>query len=88
MDIAESAIYLVLAIIDVAVVATGIVANIAGASAVAACAGPIGLAITAIGLVVAIVFFILELLHPELHPDPVQDFINDELDNRGFKKKQ
>ena len=86
MDIAESAIYLVLAIIDVAVVATGIIANLAGASAVAACAGPIGLAFAVVGLIVAIVFFIIKLVNPEPPPDPVQDFIDDELKKAGFKK--
>ncbi|KAF9503888.1 hypothetical protein BS47DRAFT_736633 [Hydnum rufescens UP504] len=69
LEIAESAIFLVLAIIDVAVVATGMVANVLGASAVAACAGPIGLAFAAVGLVVAIVFFIIQLLNPK--PPPI-----------------
>ena len=86
MEIAENAIYLVLAIIDVAVVATGIVANILGASAVAALAGPIGLAIAAIGLVIAIVFLIIKVANPKLPPDPVQEFIDGELKDRGFKK--
>ena len=86
MDIAEQAVYLVLAIIDLAVVATGMIANLAGASAVAACAGPIGLAIAAVGLVVAVVFFILKLVHPKPPPDPVQEFIDGELKDHGFKK--
>ena len=88
MEIAENAIYLTLAIIDVAVVFTGIVANLVGASAVAACAGPIGLAIAAIGFVVAIVFFLLKIFHPKPPPDPVQGFIDGELDEKGYKKKE
>lgn len=86
MDIAESGLYLAFAIVDVAVVATGIIANLAGASAVAACAGPIGLAFAAVGLVIAVVFFLINLFHPNPPPDPVQAFINDELSKAGFKK--
>jgi hypothetical protein len=71
----------------VAVVVTGMVASITGAGAVAACAGPIGLAFAAIGFIVAIVFFIIQLSNPKPPPDPVQDFIDDELKKGGWKKQ-
>ena len=86
MEIAENAIYLVLAIIDATVVATGIVASILGTGTLAALAGPIGLAIAVIGLVIAIVFLIIKVANPKLPPDPVQEFIDGELKDRGFKK--
>ncbi|EPQ51873.1 hypothetical protein GLOTRDRAFT_117818 [Gloeophyllum trabeum ATCC 11539] len=80
-DIVYNSIFLGLAIIETAVVAIGLFAS---HTAIAAFCGPIGIAVAAIGFIVAIISLFVH--DKPVAPNPAKDFVNGVCKDAGFFK--